>query len=74
MTTHSDPRPWRDLVIVPLQIPNESLWGAGKKKKKSSECVCVHSSETTEEREGIIWADVDENGIDHISLLLLTVV
>lgn len=54
MTTHSDPGSWGDLVIVPLLILNESLWGARGKKRVIWVFACV-CGETTEERDG--WGD-----------------
>lgn len=50
---------------VPLGCP---------KKKGSSEClpVCVVKPQRRGTGGGIIWADVDENGIDHISRLSFT--
>lgn len=45
-----------------------------KKKKGSSESlsVCVVKPQRRGRGGGIIWADVDENGIDHISRLSFT--
>lgn len=56
----------RDLVTVPLPIQNESLWGP---KRKTFE---LRRRGRQRESWGDYLADVDGNGIDHISPLSLT--